>query len=74
MSISRVLGRYRSPGRTEEIAMHPTISYHMARAGIADLRRRAQRETLARAARRARRSSERRPARSPNPARPHHSR
>jgi hypothetical protein len=45
--------------------MHPTISYYIARASIADLRRHAQRETLARAARRGR------PDRSPNPARPH---
>jgi hypothetical protein len=54
--------------------MHPTISYHIARVSIADLRRHAQRETLARAVRRAKHSSERRPARSPNPARPHRSR
>ena len=34
--------------------MHPTISYDLAHARIADLRRHAQRDTLARAARRAR--------------------
>jgi hypothetical protein len=34
--------------------MHPTLSYHLAQARTADLRRRAQRGTLARAARRAR--------------------
>ena len=34
--------------------MHPTISYHLAQARIADLRRHAQRAALARAARRAR--------------------
>jgi hypothetical protein len=32
--------------------MHPTISYHLAQARVADLRYRAQRGTLARAARR----------------------
>jgi len=32
--------------------MHPTISYYLAQARIADLRNRAQRDTLARAARR----------------------
>ena len=31
--------------------MHPTLSYHLAQARIADLRHRAQRDTLARAAR-----------------------
>jgi hypothetical protein len=34
--------------------MHPTTSYHLAQARIADLRQHAQRDTLARAARRAR--------------------
>ena len=34
--------------------MHPTLSYHLAQARTADLRHRAQRDTLARAARRAR--------------------
>ena len=34
--------------------MHPTISYHLAQARIADLRHHAQRAALARAARRAR--------------------
>jgi hypothetical protein len=32
--------------------MYPTISYELALVGIADLRRQAQRDTLARAARR----------------------
>jgi hypothetical protein len=32
--------------------MHPTTSYHLAQARIADLRQHAQRDTLARAARR----------------------
>jgi hypothetical protein len=36
--------------------MHPAISYHLALAHVADLRHRAQRDTLARAARLARRS------------------
>ena len=54
MPISRILGRHRPPGRTEETAMHPTLSYHLAQARTADLRHRAQRDTLARAARRAR--------------------
>ena len=31
--------------------MHPTISYHLAQARIADLRHHAQRDTLARAVR-----------------------
>jgi hypothetical protein len=31
--------------------MHPTLSYHLAQARTADLRHRAQRDTLARAAR-----------------------
>jgi hypothetical protein len=34
--------------------MHPTLSHHLAQARTADLRHRAQRDTLARAARRAR--------------------
>jgi len=34
--------------------MHPTLSYHLAQARTADLRHRAQRDTLAHAARRAR--------------------
>jgi hypothetical protein len=34
--------------------MHPTLSYHLAQARTADLRHRAQRDTLARAARRQR--------------------
>jgi hypothetical protein len=34
--------------------MHPTLSYHLAQARTADLCHRAQRDTLARAARRAR--------------------
>jgi hypothetical protein len=36
--------------------MHPAISYHLAEAHVADLRHRAQRDTLARAARRIRRN------------------
>ena len=54
MPISRILGRHRPPGRTEETAMHPALSYHLIQARTADLRQRAQRDTLARAARRAR--------------------
>ena len=46
MSISRVLGRYRLQGRTEETSMHPTASYYLGH--------QAQRDTVARAARRAR--------------------
>jgi DNA-binding NarL/FixJ family response regulator len=42
------------PDRTEETAMHPTISYHLAQARMADLRHQAQQAALARAARRAR--------------------
>jgi hypothetical protein len=34
--------------------MHPTLSYHLAQARTADLRHRAKRDTLARAARRTR--------------------
>ena len=34
--------------------MHPTIGYHLVQAHLADLRHQAQRDTLARAARRAR--------------------
>jgi len=34
--------------------MHPTLSYHLAQARTADLRHRARRDILARAARRAR--------------------
>jgi NTE family protein len=54
MSISRVLGRHRSPGRTEETAMHPTISYQLAQGRVAGLCQHAQENTMARAARRAR--------------------
>jgi hypothetical protein len=36
--------------------MHPVISYHLTQAHVADLRDRAQRDTLARAARLARRN------------------
>jgi hypothetical protein len=39
--------------------MHPTLSYHLAQARTADLRHRAQRDTLARTARRARARSAR---------------
>lgn len=53
MSLSRVLGRHRPQGRTEETALHPTISYCLAQARAADLRGQAQRAILARAARRA---------------------
>jgi DNA-binding NarL/FixJ family response regulator len=42
------------PDRTEETAMHPTISYRLAQARIADLRQHAQRAALARAVRGAR--------------------
>ena len=41
--------------------MHPTISYHLAQARLADLRHQAQRDTLARAARQARRARTHRP-------------
>jgi hypothetical protein len=34
--------------------MHPTVGYHLAQAHLAGLRHQAQRDTLARAARRAR--------------------
>jgi NTE family protein len=54
MSISRILGRHRPAGHTEEIAVHYAISYHLAQARIADLRRHAQQDILARAVRRAR--------------------
>jgi hypothetical protein len=40
--------------RTEETAVHHTVSYHLVHAHLADLRRQAQQATLARAARRAR--------------------
>ena len=53
MSLSRVLGRHRPQGRTEETALHPTISYCLTQARAADLHRQAQRAVLARAARRA---------------------
>ena len=54
MSISRILGRHCPPGQTVETAVHHAISYLLAQARIADLRRRAQRNTQARAALRAR--------------------
>ena len=54
MWISRVLGRYRPPGRTEETAMHPTVSYYLVQIRAAGLRHRAKRDTAAGAARRAR--------------------
>jgi NTE family protein len=54
MPISRILGKHRPPGHTEEIAVHHTISYQLAQARIAGLRQRAQRDAQARAARRAR--------------------
>jgi hypothetical protein len=44
--------------------MHPTIGYHLAQAHLAGLRHQAQRDTLARAARRAR------PARTHRPGHP----
>ena len=40
----------------EETAVHPAISYHLAQAHVANLRHRAQSDTLARAARRVRRN------------------
>lgn len=42
----------RPPGHTEQTAMHPTISYYLAQARIAGLVRHAQRDALARLARR----------------------
>jgi DNA-binding NarL/FixJ family response regulator len=42
------------PDRTEETVMHPTISYQLAQARMAELRQHAQRAALARAARPAR--------------------
>ena len=51
MSISRILGRHRPPGHTEDAAMYHTISYQLAQARVADLRHHAHRDTLARAAR-----------------------
>ena len=62
MSISRILGRHCPPGRTEETAMHHAISCQLAQARIADLRHHAQRDILARAARRARPARARRAA------------
>jgi hypothetical protein len=53
MSISRILGR--PPTRpSEETKMHPTISYWLAQARIADLHHQARRDTLPSALRRAR--------------------
>ena len=54
MLVSRILGRHRPPGHTEETAVHDTISYYLAQARIAGLRQHAQRDALARAAGRAR--------------------
>ena len=42
----------RPPGHTEQTAMHPTISYYLAQARMAGLDRHAQRDALARLARR----------------------
>ena len=42
----------RPPGHTEQTAMHPTISYYLAQVRIAGLVRHAQRDALARLARR----------------------
>ena len=49
--------------------MNPTISYHLAQAHQAELRHQAQRDTLARAARRARRVRTHQPGH-PAPAHP----
>ena len=49
--------------------MHPTISYHLAQARIAELHDQARRDALARATRRERRSR-RPPSRHPAPVRP----
>jgi len=54
MSISRILGKTPPTRPPEDTAMHHTISSPLARARIADLRHDAQRDTMARAARRAR--------------------
>ena len=54
MPVNRILGSHRPPGHTEETAVHHAISCLLAQAHIADLRQRAQRNTLARAARRVR--------------------
>jgi hypothetical protein len=45
--------KHRPPDHTEETAMHHAISYQLAHARLADLRRHAQRATMARAVRRA---------------------
>jgi hypothetical protein len=45
--------------------MHPTIGYHLAQARAADLHCQAERDTLARAARRARRAHTHRPGHPP---------
>jgi hypothetical protein len=50
MLISRILRKQRPASHTEETAMHPTISYYLAQARIADLHQHAQQDTLARAA------------------------
>jgi hypothetical protein len=42
----------RPPGHTEQTAMHPTISYYLAQARMAGLGRHAQRDAVARLARR----------------------
>ena len=52
MSISRILGNT-AQSHTKETAMHHAISYQLAHARLADLRRHAQRATMARAVRRA---------------------
>src|SRR5215471_5506696 len=43
MSMSRILGRHRPPGHTEETAMHHVISHQLAQARIAGLRQYARR-------------------------------
>jgi hypothetical protein len=48
----------RPPGHTEQTAMHPTISYYLAQARVAAPGRHAQRDALARLARRAGKQAE----------------
>jgi hypothetical protein len=59
----------RSGYLTEEIAMYPISNYELAKARAADLHRQAQRDALARAARRSRHTRTHRP-RHPAPAHP----
>ena len=51
MPISRILGKQRPPGHTEETAMHPTIIRYLAQVRVADLLQHAQRDTQVRVAR-----------------------